>query len=145
MRMRSRLARALDCLRLLAERGVCATTSVAGRSPLFSAVRCLATFMRLHERGASLAESATAQIDLPLVRLRIRTAPAAPLDTPLDAAILNGAIDVVGFLLANGALVDERALKVCSTRACVSAHTHAAVRPLLRRFRDCSRTKCSPI
>jgi hypothetical protein len=43
-------------------------------------------------------------------RLRIRTAPAAPLDTPLDAAILNGAIDVVEFLLANGALVDERAL-----------------------------------
>ena len=43
-------------------------------------------------------------------RLRIRTALVAPLDTPLDAAILNGAIDVVGFLLANGALVDERAL-----------------------------------
>jgi hypothetical protein len=44
------------------------------------------------------------------VRLRIRTAPAAPLNTPLDAAILNGAVDVVEFLLANGALVDERAL-----------------------------------
>jgi hypothetical protein len=103
--------RALDCLRLLAERGVCATTSSAGRSPLFFAVRCLATFVWLHERGASLSPSLRRLRSIFRgFRLRIRTAPVAPLDAPLDAAILNGAIDVVEFLLANGALVDERAL-----------------------------------
>jgi ankyrin repeat protein len=104
---------ALDCLRLLAERGVSVTTPVAGRSPLFFAVHCLETFVWLHERGASLAESATAHIELPLFSFENPhgTCGASDAgDTPLDAAILNGAIDVVEFLLANGALVDERAL-----------------------------------
>jgi hypothetical protein len=130
----------LDCLRLLAERGVCATTSFAGRLPLFSAVRCLATFVWLHERGASLAESATAQIDLPLGSFENPHGTCGASEHTArcsDSQQRHRRCRVP----AGQRRTDRRAGvdQVCSTRACVSAHAHATVRPLLRRFGDCGR------
>jgi hypothetical protein len=72
--------------------------------------------------AASLAESPTAQIDLhlPLVHLRIRMAPAAPRTHRSMQRFSTAPFDVVEFLLANGALVDERttAAPISRLRSC---------------------------
>jgi hypothetical protein len=87
------------------------TTSVAGRLPLFFAVRCLATFVWLRERGASLSPSLRRLRSIFRgFRLRIRTAPAAPLNHRSMQRFSTAPSTSSEFLLANGALVDERAL-----------------------------------